>query len=77
MCPLTINPIFTEILSWKLNMMQWDIPSMFCHFNACRNFSATVRRDLMRAKYLSLASTRVQGEAGVLVFISISSAAVM
>jgi hypothetical protein len=52
-------------------------PLLFFHFNACRNFSATVRRDLMRAKYLSLASTSVQGESGVLVFKSISSAAVM
>lgn len=47
------------------------------YFNARRNFSATVRRDLMREKYLSLASTSVQGESGVLVFSSISSAAVM
>ena len=47
------------------------------YFNARRNFSATVRRDLMREKYLSLASTSVQGESGVLVFNSISSAAVM
>ena len=47
------------------------------HFNARRNFSVTVRRDLMRAKYLSLASTSVQRESGVLVFSSISSAAVM
>ena len=45
--------------------------------SACRNFSVTVRRDLRRAKYLSLASTSVQGESGVLVFNSISSEAVM
>src|SRR5215212_3718006 len=49
----------------------------YFYFNSRRNFSATVRRDLIRAKYLSLASTSVQGESGVLVFNSISSAAVM
>ena len=49
----------------------------FFPFNSRRNFSATVRRDLIRAKYLSLASTSVQGESGVLVFNNISSAAVM
>src|SRR5262245_42551714 len=46
-------------------------------FNARRNFSATMRSDLRRAKYLLLASTNVQGAAGVLVFNSISSAAIM
>jgi len=53
------------------------VPSILFYFNSCRNFSATVRRDLMREKYLSLASTNVQGESGVLVLSSISSAAVM
>ena len=64
--------------SWRWNgKLNPRAMIVFFHFSSCRNFSATVRRDLMRAKYLSLASTSVQGESGVLVFNSISSAAVM